>query len=155
MHETLGRYPLTLEIPVAWGDMDANQHVNNVAYARWIESARVAYLERLGMRCPPGPEGIGPIVARLSIDYLRPLTYPDTVRVHATVRAVGRTSITLGYRIWSVAQQADVAVGEDVDVLLDYRSGGKVPVDEALRARIAALEATGPATQANANPEPR
>jgi acyl-CoA thioester hydrolase len=146
MDETLGRYPLTLEIPVAWGDMDANQHVNNVAYARWIESARVAYFERLGLTCPPGPEGIGPIVARLSIDYLRALTYPDTVRVHATVRAVGRTSITMGYRIWSAAQQADVANGEDVDVLLDYRSGGKVAVDDALRARIAALEATGTAS---------
>ncbi len=141
--QNLGRYPLSLAIPVLWGDMDANLHVNNVVFARWIESARVAYFERIGLPVPPGKDGIGPIVAHLAIDYRRALSYPDTVRVSATVRSVGRTSLTLGYRIRSAAQEADVAEAEDVVVLLDYRDGRKVPVDEALRAKIRALEAEG------------
>jgi hypothetical protein len=37
-----------VSIPVAWGEMDAFQHVNNVIYARWIETARMAYLDRIG-----------------------------------------------------------------------------------------------------------
>jgi acyl-CoA thioester hydrolase len=139
----LGRYPLSLVIPVLWGDMDANLHVNNVVFARWIESARVAYFERIGLPVPPGKDGIGPIVARLAIDYRRALSYPDTVQVSATVRVFGRTSLTLGYRIRSAAQQADVAEAEDVVVLLDYRDGRKVPVDDALRVKILALEAQG------------
>lgn len=151
MEEILGRYPLALTLPVAWGDMDANLHVNNVVYARWIESARVAYFERLGLPVPPGEDGVGPIVARISVDFRRAVNYPDTIRVSATVRAIGRTSLTLGYSIRSAAQDAEVATGEDVIVLLDYRDGRKVPVDDALRARIHALEAT--ATSA-AQPEP-
>lgn len=143
MDETLGRFPLTLTIPVLWGDMDANLHVNNVVYARWIESARVAYFERIGMPVPPGKDGVGPIVARLCVNYLRALTYPDTVRVSATVRAIGRTSVTLEYRIRSVAQDADVATAEDVIVVFDYRDGQKVPVSAALRGAISALEAQG------------
>lgn len=142
MREVLGRYPVALTIPVAWGDMDANLHVNNVVYARWIESARVAYFERIGLPAPPGKDGVGPIVARLCVNYLRAAAYPDTVRVAGTVRAIGRTSITLDYRIESVAQGAQVATGEDVIVLLDYRDGRKVLVDDALRARIHALEAS-------------
>jgi acyl-CoA thioester hydrolase len=140
----LGRFPLALTFPVAWGDMDANLHVNNLVYARWIESARVAYFERIGIPVPPGKDGVGPIVARLCVNYLRALAYPDTIRVSATVRAIGRTSLTLDYRIWSGAQEAEVATGEDVVVLLDYRDGRKVPVDDRLRAIILALEASAP-----------
>jgi acyl-CoA thioester hydrolase len=142
MDHALGRYPVSLTIPVAWGEMDAFQHVNNVAYARWVESARVAYFTRLGLMGPARTEGPGPILARIAIDYLRPLTYPDTVRVDATVRAIGKSSLTVGYRIWSVAQQAEVANGEDVVVVFDYATGRKALVDDGLRAAIAALEAT-------------
>ena len=45
----LGRYPVSVTIPVAWGEMDAFGHVNNVIYARWIESARVEYSRRIGL----------------------------------------------------------------------------------------------------------
>jgi acyl-CoA thioester hydrolase len=148
MDSALGRYPVSVTVPVAWGDMDAFQHVNNVTYARWVETARVAYFTRLGLMCPLRPDGVGPIVARLAIDYQRALFYPDNVRMEATVRAIGRTSLTMGYRIWSVGQGAEVAAAEDVIVLLDYRTGKKAPVDEALRAAIHGLEAT-------AKPRPR
>src|SRR5512141_997748 len=93
-----GRYPVTVTVPVAWGEMDAFEHVNNVAYARWVETARVAYFTRLGLMCPLRVDGIGPILGRLAIDYVRPLTYPDTVRIEATVTRIGKTSLTLAYR---------------------------------------------------------
>ncbi len=86
MDRALGRYPVWVSIPVAWGEMDAFEHVNNVAYARWVETARVAYFTRLGLMCPRRPDGVGPILARLAIDYGRPISYPDTVRIEATVR---------------------------------------------------------------------
>ena len=31
---------------VHWGDMDAAQHVNNLAYLRWAESARIELFEK-------------------------------------------------------------------------------------------------------------
>ncbi len=42
---TLADYPIVFEQRVAWGDMDAFGHVNNVIYYRYIESARLYYLE--------------------------------------------------------------------------------------------------------------
>ena len=143
MDHALGRYPVSVTVPVAWGEMDAFEHVNNVAYARWVETARVAYFARLGLMCPLRGDGIGPILARLSIDYACPIAYPDTVRIDATVTRIGKSSITMAYRIWSQEQQAEVAAGEDVVVIFDYAAGKKAPVDAALRAAIHALEATG------------
>ena len=33
--ELLADYPVIVEFPVAWGDMDALSHVNNVTYFRY------------------------------------------------------------------------------------------------------------------------
>jgi len=145
MHATLGRWPVSVSIPVAWGEMDAFQHVNNVVYSRWLETARIAYFTRIGLLERMRTEGIGPIVGRVAIDFRKPVTFPDTVRVDATTRKIGRSSFTMGYRIRSEDQGAEVATGEDVIVAFDYRAGRTVPVDEALRAAIVALEEAAPA----------
>ncbi len=144
MHDALGRYPVSVSIPVAWGEMDAFQHVNNVAYARWLETGRIAYFRRIGFLERMKSEGIGPILARLSIEYRRPVTFPDTVRVDVTTTKIGRSSFTLAYRIRSEAQEAEVLTAEDVIVVMDYRASRTAPVDDRLRGAIAALEASAP-----------
>jgi acyl-CoA thioester hydrolase len=141
----LGRWPVTIELPVLWGDMDAFDHVNNAVYLRWFESARIAYFERVGVIARMTAEGVGPILARASVDYRAPLRYPDTVRVAATVTRLGHSSFVMGYRVTSAAHGGAVAAeGEGVVVLVDYRRGGSVALDDATRAAIAALEAGAP-----------
>jgi len=140
MSDALGRYPLSAEIPVAWGDMDALRHVNNTVYLRWLETARMAYFERIGFT---DLEGVGPILARVAVDYRRPVTYPDTVRVDMTVSRIGGSSFVMTGRIWSRAQQAEVATSDSVMVAFDYAANRSAPVDERLRAAIAAFEAQG------------
>ena len=45
----LQQYPIIYSQVVAWGDMDAFGHVNNVIYYRYIEIARLAYLNQLNV----------------------------------------------------------------------------------------------------------
>ena len=47
MQEDLAQYSLVHTQHVAWGDMDAFGHVNNVHYYRYMESARIGYLDQL------------------------------------------------------------------------------------------------------------
>ncbi len=143
MDPALGDHPVSIEIPVAWGDMDAMQHVNNAVYLRWIESSRIAYFERKGFLASMKDGGVGPILARAAVDYRRPVTYPDSVRVETGVSRIGGTSFTMAHRIWSEAQRAEVASGESIIVAYDYRAGRKAPIDDALRAAIAAVEGRG------------
>jgi len=133
------RHPVSLEIPVAWGDMDAFGHVNNAVYFRWFESARIAYFERIGLNERMKRERVGPILARTSCDYEKPLAFPDTVRASASVVKLGTTSFVMEYRVTS-ALHGEAARGEGVIVLLDYEKGSKVPLDPGLRARIEELE---------------
>jgi acyl-CoA thioester hydrolase len=140
----LGRWPVQLEIPVAWGDMDAFGHVNNTVFLRWCESARIAYFERTGMLEQMRQSGVGPILARATVDFRRPVVFPAKVRAHATISQIGTTSMVMNYRVELLPELERVADGESVIVMVDYKSGGKVPVDASLRERVQALEATGP-----------
>jgi len=141
--DALSRWPVTIELPVQWGEMDAFGHVNNVVYLRWLESVRIAYFERCGIL--EGMPEIGPILARQEIDYRLPLRYPDRLLASITVTRLGNTSLTLAARLRSQAQQRAIAAeGVSVIVMLDYRTGRKVPLSDHLRKRIAALEASGP-----------
>ena len=45
--ELLTDFPVTVEVPVAWGDMDALGHVNNAVYFRYFETARIRFFAEL------------------------------------------------------------------------------------------------------------
>ena len=47
MMNILADYPVIFEQKIAWGDMDAFGHVNNVMYYRYMESARIGYFDQL------------------------------------------------------------------------------------------------------------
>src|SRR5712675_1765847 len=71
------------ELRVAWGDMDAMQHVNNAVYFRYLESGRIVHLTALGAYAENRMTGtvVGSIQCRFRI----PLTYPDTIVVGSRV----------------------------------------------------------------------
>ena len=77
--EILERFPIQLEVPIAWGEMDAFQHVNNLVYLRWFESARMAYFKQLNFESTMKETGIGPILRDSRIRYRIPLTYPGNI----------------------------------------------------------------------------
>lgn len=129
-------YPVQLEIPVAWGDMDAFGHVNNTVYLRWFESARIAFFERISIRASR-PEKVGPILASTTCDYLAPVAYPATVVVGARLQRVGNTSFVIEHL--ATKDGAPVARGSAVVVLIDYRTGEKVRVPDEVRAAITSL----------------
>ena len=63
MQELLKAYPVVIEIPVAWGEMDSLGHVNNIIYFRYFESVRMAYFDAMDFWGYMGETGVGPILA--------------------------------------------------------------------------------------------
>ena len=139
-HESLAGYPVIIVVPLLWGDHDAFGHVNNVVYLRWCETARVEYLTRIGLWPPLPPAGIGPILAAISCDYKRPLTYPDTVHIGARVTRIGNRSFRMQHRVVSEALDTIAAELESTVVVLDYARGETVPVPELCRKAIEDME---------------
>jgi acyl-CoA thioester hydrolase len=141
--EFLTDYPVVIELPVLWGDQDAFGHVNNLRYMCWAETARVEYLDRIGLWVPLPPAGIGPILVSVSCDYKRTVTYPDTVRVGARVTRIGNSSLTMEHRIVSLTLKEIVAEVSSTIVAIDYSRMKSVPVPEPVRRAIAELEGNG------------
>ena len=141
-HESLVDFPVVIAVPLLWGDHDAFGHVNNLAYLRWCETARVEYLLRVGLWPSLPPAGVGPILASISCDYKRPLTFPDTVLIGARVTRIGNRSFRLQHRVISQALDAVAAEVDSTIVILDYSRNQTVPVLEGCRKAIEDLEST-------------
>jgi acyl-CoA thioester hydrolase len=140
MRDLLQNYPVVIEVPVAWGEMDAFQHVNNTVYFRYMEDARIAYYQRLRFDEITEQTGVARILAYTCCRFRRPLTYPDTLSVGARVTEVGQDRFDMAYRIVSRALQGIAAEGEATIVTYDHQVGRKVPVPNELRRRIERLE---------------
>ena len=125
--------------PMAWGEMDAFQHLNNVAYFRYFESARIAYFEWTGITAGGIPQRIGPILASTGCRYKAPLTYPDTLHVGVRLAETADDRFTLEYRVVSQALGLVAAVGDSVIVSYDYETNRKVPLPDAWREAFAAI----------------
>ena len=140
MKDLLEGFSLVIEIPVAWGEMDAFQHVNNAVYLRYFESTRIAYFERLGFLEVMAQTGIGPILAETRCRYRKPLTYPDTVSSAARVSEMGKDRFVMQHLIVSHKLRVIVAEGEATLAVYNYRDKHKTTVPEDIRCRIHELE---------------
>ena len=140
MENLLRDYPVIIDIPVAWGEMDAFQHLNNVVYFRYFESARIAYFDAIDAMKVMETTGVGPILAETRCRYRIPLTFPDTVSVGARVSALVPEGFMMQYAVASHQHGKLAAEGDGSIVTIDYAGGGKVSLPDVIRARIEALE---------------
>lgn len=135
-------YPVVIELPVVWGEMDSYRHVNNVVYFRYLENARLEYFRRLDWFEYERVTGVGPILAAAQARFRKALTYPDTIAVTARITHVGDDRFTIEHIVVSHRLGAVAAEGQGTVVTYHHGEGKKVPVPEELRRRIAELEAS-------------
>src|SRR5688500_11178777 len=121
--------------------MDALGHVNHTMFFRYFESARMAYLDAIGL-AGAEPAGIGPILAFTQCRFRAPLRYPDTLLVGARTTEVLDDRFTMEYRIVSTATGHFAADGSAVIVSFDYGANRKARVPDDVRDRINELERT-------------
>ncbi len=107
-----------LHVPIAlrWGDLDAYNHVNNVAMLKLLEEARVRVFWRPGPG-ESGPEtavletgfasGVLTLIARQEIEYLAPVPYQrHPLDVQLWFGALGGSSIEVCYDVCSPLETA-------------------------------------------------
>ena len=138
--ELLKPYRIVVTTLVAWGDMDANRHVNNVVYFRYIEHGRLWYFHELGFSKLQLETGVGPILAWADCRFRLPLSYPDTVSIGARIVDVQEDRFTMQSVVVSHALKQVAAEGQQRLVSFDYRKNEKAPLPESIRQRIEEFE---------------
>jgi len=127
------------KIKVAWGDMDAMGHVNNVTFIKYLENARVEYLERIMMLKSDRTTQLGPILLQINCRYIQPTFYPDNLTIQTNVTKVGNTSMVLIHEIVS-EKLGKVAQGESVVVFYDPIKKEKCIIPDDIKAIIGEIE---------------
>ncbi|MFG2132369.1 acyl-CoA thioesterase [Streptomyces sp. NPDC048751] len=81
--------------PLRWSDMDAYGHVNNAVFIRYLEEARIDFLNR-----PEKNFKQGSVVARHEIDYKRQLVHRHRpVDIELWVTQIRAASFTITYEV--------------------------------------------------------
>ncbi len=132
-------FPLTVPIDVRWRDLDPFDHVNNAVFVTYLEFARI----RAWQRFLPytGARDVPFVIARIAIDYRRPVRLTDDVRVGLRVGRLGRSSFTYEYRVEASGELA--AEAETVQVLVDHATGRTIPIPEDLRRALEEMRPGG------------
>ena len=131
------------KISVQWGEMDAFNHVNNVMYIRWCETARIELFREIwgdkgiNMKEILEGNGVGPILANFNINYRLPLTYPDEVIIHTQVSQIGNTSFKLKQALFSKKLgNTLVADATSVVVMVNYKTGSKFSLNQKIKSAL-------------------
>src|SRR5262245_27398485 len=121
----LAGFPVVIMQPVAWGEMDFNQHLNNVVYFRYMENSRVEYFRRLDWDSIRQAESIWGILRDAQLRFRTPVLFPDTLYVGALISGIGTDRFVLEHRMVSEQQRAVTTEGHGTIVSFDYKSQSK------------------------------
>ncbi len=131
--EQLAQFPYQMAINVRWGEMDSAQHVNNVAYLRYAETVRIAFMDQMDENSWSGTDGDGIILAWQDCKYIFPVTYPDTLLIGAKVSEIREDRFFIQLHMFSQKHQRLAAITNHSHVPYSYQSLKKIPLPESWR----------------------
>jgi acyl-CoA thioester hydrolase len=134
----LEEFPLIMRFSVPFADVDMMQHVNNVAYIRWLETMRAEYFAQV-MRTPINGDH-GMIQATINFTYERQLSYREQIAVGCKIPRIGNKSFDFYYEVWSVTHGLRAAHGITAMVAFDFVNNQTIAVPQAWRDAIAEYE---------------
>jgi YbgC/YbaW family acyl-CoA thioester hydrolase len=111
--ESSDRLTISTEVQVMYFDTDAAGVVNNIAYLRFIETARTLLALKLGMSFKEiARTGIHPVVVRTEIDYKKAALLGDVLRINGSIAECS------GARFWV---NSEINRREDEQILVTCR----------------------------------
>ena len=124
--------------PVRFRDIDMFDHVNNAVYLTYVESARVAYYSQVtGLQ---DPHDFDMTVARVEIDFKKPIFFPATINVFTRACRIGTKSWTLEHELRDAANADLLATCATVLVHFDHQTGQSKALSPEIISRIEAHE---------------
>ena len=122
---------------VRFGDLDAMQHMNNVEFLRFFETARIDYMGTIApQHTPTSRAAFGFIFAECHIAYRSPAHFGEEIRTWIWPEELRRSSLKLGFEMRVDSDDRVVADGWGTLVGYDYTAGRSQPIPDALRERI-------------------
>ena len=128
-------------IEVRYGDLDPQGHLNNAKHLTYFEQARIEYWIQMGFFTKHQSfMEIGVIVANVHITYLEPVYFGQNINVGVRVAKLGTKSMTWDQNIIDADTGRELARGELIIVMYDYKQEKTIPIPQEWREKITAFE---------------
>jgi len=125
---------------IRYSDCDPQGIVFNGNYARYWDDAVTDWFEEAGY----GGEGLGGsgvdvVAARIEMDFKAAARLGDVLETSILVEDLGNTSMTLGFTTRRLSDDAVVAVGREVIVVVDETEFRPTAIPDDVRATLESL----------------
>ncbi|GAB4540904.1 MAG: acyl-CoA thioesterase [Anaerolineales bacterium] len=130
-------YKKRITIPAAV--IDANRHVNNVAYVQWMQDVAVEHYAALGGIAAQGANATW-VVREHRVEYLLPAFEGEQIEISTWVENIRKVRSLRMYEFTRMADGKTLVKGETDWVFVDVHAGKPLPIPaaviEAFRASI-------------------
>ena len=122
---------INTELQVMFFDTDCGGVVHNIAYLRFIETARTLLAEKLGLKLVEMAETQQyPVVVRTEIDYRRGARLGDRLRVDGWLDGVKRARFWCAFEIRRIGDEALIAECRQMLALIQMPGAKLLPLPE-------------------------
>ncbi len=119
------------EVQVMFFDTDCAAVVHNIAYLRFIETARTMLAEQLGMGLVEmARTQIYPVVVRTEIDYKRPAVLGDKLTIDAWLQQIERTRFWCAFEVKRPSDGALIVQSRQMLAVVQMPQGKPVRLPE-------------------------
>ncbi len=111
------QYVMQLPITTRWNDYDMLGHVNNVLYNRYVEFTVLELVKRAGIDWLR--DRVVPFAAEVSVRFLRPLGFSETIDAALRVGHLGNSSVVYEVALYNPSEAEPSALARFVHVFVD------------------------------------
>lgn len=140
--EILSRFTLRIPINIRFSDFDTLKHVNNANFLTYLEEARIKYFEEVITSEEVDWWQDGMILARMEIDFRKPITGIRNYFVYIRCSRIGNKSFDFSYVITREENNSveTIAEAKSVMVCYDYEKEETVPMREDWKEKVKRYE---------------
>lgn len=131
----MNNFNTKMEIRIDWSEIDLLGHINNLAIMKYIQTARIDFLEKLSMLPLSSETGLGPVLASTSCQFKKQLFYPGMVQVCSRIDQIKNTSFQMRHIVLDQAGEL-IAEAHDVIVIFNFNKNTKQAIPDIYRERM-------------------
>jgi acyl-CoA thioester hydrolase len=135
---TRSDFPYFSEIQTRWHDNDVYQHVNNVVYYSFFDTAVNQHLINSGVLDVANSPAIG-LVIETQCRYFSAVSFPDLVTIGLKVVHLGNSSVRYQTGLFRNDEINASAMGSFVHVYVDRKTNRPVSIPKEVRAVLTPL----------------
>lgn len=124
-----------ITIRIDWSELDLFGHVNNVAFHKYAQTARLNYVEAIGLMELHKTQNIGFMVAETNCQFKKELLFPGNIHIQTQIDFVKNTSFFLQHTMINDNGEL-IAIAKDVLVVFDFNKKEKSLIPESVKVKM-------------------